>query len=99
MNLYPIKVGPHTYEVSEGNMTRTSESGFNGTIDFNLQTIHMNEAMCYDQKIHTLWHETMHAMCQQVKLEADEDMIDRMAIYIMMILRDNDWLVKETTRE
>ena len=82
---HPSKVDPHgEYEPNRGQI-RYQE----GTI-----TICGGESMCPDQQWGTLFHEATHGFLEAMgdKSAHDEDVVNRLSMAIMQLIRDNPWL-------
>lgn len=85
-----IKVGPIRYRVEIDE--KMLEDEVNGRIRFNSATISLAKDLAPQVERQVLWHEIVHAILTQGKIEHDERMADVLAYGILQILQDNPQL-------
>lgn len=83
-----VKVGPIRYSVAKNeDMTRDGE--YNGRARFNDSLISLATNLDSQVERQVLWHEIVHVILTQGKIEHDERITDVLAYGIMQVLQDN----------
>lgn len=94
-----IKLGWRTYSILFGRRTNDKEGEtIWGEIDYERNTIFLNEDGNIDTKQATLLHEIIHWILYtsgQVKVNNDEGVIECLTNHLMMVFRDNPGLAKQ----
>lgn len=101
-----IRIGSVTYTIVEVSGLRDDDNKrMWGQVLHGPCRVEIEADLSYQQQYHTLWHEIVHTLLNQVDLdkEGDEQLVDVLAYGIMGVMRDNadtlDWRRYDYDRE
>lgn len=89
-----VRIAGSEYAIKKEDIVRREDQLLYGFIDFNGNTISLSntDACGNDTQRITLLHEILHGICLHygIKLEDEEDAVERLAFGLYQVLRDNE---------
>lgn len=83
-----MKIGPMNFKVFMDNPETMAEE-YNGMVRYNDQIIVLKDRLHPELTRQVLWHEIIHVILTQAKIEHDEKLVDVLAYGVFQVLQEN----------
>ena len=95
-----IRIGAIDYTIEMVTDLRDGDRGLNGWIRYNDSKVMLDDEMEPQAEYITLWQEILHGLLTQAGMaKQDERIVEVLSHGIVMVIRDNPWLVNHRTAE